>query len=176
MSSVWGQAMEATNFLSFPDNGQNLTTVSFILASSTLQITTDVNILKLCILKPCLILFYPLLDPMEDLLNVGKAPQSYWLWGVLGCAAWDTTSHPFKKKKLWSFSFRELLLSNKCLLLPSFEIIYESLRFCLWQKLFNNQFQNTVNSFCVCLSWRLSLWVEVPTSALVVEKTSNSTK
>ena len=46
-----------------------------------------------------------------------------------------------RRKNLWSFSFRELLLPNKCLLLPSFEIIYERLRFCLWQELFNNQYQ-----------------------------------
>lgn len=108
---VRAQEVEATNFLPFPDNGQNLTTVSFILASSTPQITTD-NSLKLCILKPHLTLFYPLLDPMEDLLNVGEAHQTYWLWGVLGCAAWDTMSYPFRKKNLWSFSFRELFLPS----------------------------------------------------------------
>lgn len=108
---VRAQEVEATNFLPFPGNGQNLTTVSFILASSTPQITTD-NSLKLCILKPHVTLFYPLLDPMEDLLNVGEAHQTYWLWGVLGCTAWDTMSHPFRKKNLWSFSFRELFLPS----------------------------------------------------------------
>lgn len=65
--------VEATNFLPFHDNGQNLTTVSFILASSTLQITADINSLKICILKPCLSLFYPLLDPMKI----------SWMWAKL---------------------------------------------------------------------------------------------
>jgi len=83
---VRAQEVETTNFLPFPDNRQSLTTVSFILASSTLQVITGINSLKLCVLKPCLNLFYPVLDPMEDLLNVGQAPQAYWLRGVLGCA------------------------------------------------------------------------------------------
>lgn len=111
--------VEATNFLPFHGNGQNLTTV-FILASSTFQITRDTNSLKLYILKPCLSLFYPLLDHMDDLLNLGKAPQAYWLWGMLGCVAWDIMSHLFKKKNVWSFSFRELLLPNKYLLTSIF--------------------------------------------------------
>lgn len=109
--------MVATNFLPFPSNGQNLTTVS-ILASSMFQLTTDINSLKLCILKPCLILFYPLLDPMEDLLNAGKAPLAYWLWGVLGHAGWDTMRHLLRSKIYGHF------LSWNCSCLPS---VYTSL-------------------------------------------------
>lgn len=57
------------------------------------------QLLKVCILQPCLIPFYSLLYAMEDLLNVDRAPQSYWLWGVLGCTAQDTMSCLFKQKK-----------------------------------------------------------------------------
>lgn len=77
------------------------------------------------------------------------------------------------------FGFGELFQPNKCLLLPSFEIIHERLRFCLSQELFNNQYQNTVNSFqeiFVCLNWRLRLQVEVPTCAVAVEKILDSMK